>query len=229
MSGGAAAVICRGALAPPPRHTDAHIARREDGGGAGGEEVLQRWQSAEAVLTRRLSGARAPARAARRAQPRPRGVPRCGLCLHPHPLHAAAVPARPAAPHAWACDRRAQPVLRPPVRRARLVQTAAPPSQNAPPLPTGSTRLYEDPDIDEYDAPDDVGYWRREISCQDEFVAHHLERGAAVRCGAASVGAVGGLHGVRCGALCGPRGLALRRPEYCEKRQMPCPARCAGR
>ncbi|GBF94468.1 hypothetical protein Rsub_07002 [Raphidocelis subcapitata] len=41
---------------------------------------------------------------------------------------------------------------------------------------SGSTRLYEDPDIDEYDGIDDVGYWRREVARQDEFVARELER-----------------------------------------------------
>ncbi|KIY98552.1 Dual specificity protein kinase pom1 [Monoraphidium neglectum] len=42
---------------------------------------------------------------------------------------------------------------------------------------SGSTRLYEDPDVDEYEGYDDVGYWRREVSRQDEFAAQHLERG----------------------------------------------------
>jgi len=46
----------------------------------------------------------------------------------------------------------------------------------------GSTRLYEDPDVDEYEGLDDVGYWRREVVRQDEFVAQHLER-VTVRAG----------------------------------------------
>lgn len=51
---------------------------------------------------------------------------------------------------------------------------AAPtPTRRAPP---GSTRLYEDPDIDEYDGFDDAGYWRREVPRQDEFIATQLER-----------------------------------------------------
>jgi hypothetical protein len=40
----------------------------------------------------------------------------------------------------------------------------------------GSVRLYEDPDIDEYEGPDDAGYWRRDVLRQDEFAALHLER-----------------------------------------------------
>lgn len=40
----------------------------------------------------------------------------------------------------------------------------------------GSARLYEDPDVDEYDGADDPGYWRRGIPNQDEFVANCLER-----------------------------------------------------
>lgn len=49
------------------------------------------------------------------------------------------------------------------------------------PPPPGSTRLYEDPDIDEYEGYDDVGYWRREVPRQDEFIALHLERGTVRR------------------------------------------------
>jgi hypothetical protein len=40
-----------------------------------------------------------------------------------------------------------------------------------------SAHLYAaDPDLDEYDGPDDAGYWRREVACQGDFAARYLER-----------------------------------------------------
>ena len=38
----------------------------------------------------------------------------------------------------------------------------------------GSSRLYEDPDIDEYEGMDDCGYIRRPISRQQDFIRYQL-------------------------------------------------------
>jgi hypothetical protein len=47
---------------------------------------------------------------------------------------------------------------------------------------TGSTRLYEDPDVDEYDNMDDLGYTRRAICDQQDFILHHLDAGEGADC-----------------------------------------------
>lgn len=39
----------------------------------------------------------------------------------------------------------------------------------------GSSRLYEDPDVDEYGSMEDVGYNRRSISNQQEFIMSQLD------------------------------------------------------
>lgn len=39
----------------------------------------------------------------------------------------------------------------------------------------GSTRLYEDPDVDEYSTMDDVGYLRRSVTNQQEFIMSQLD------------------------------------------------------
>lgn len=41
--------------------------------------------------------------------------------------------------------------------------------------PAGSSRLYEDPDVDEYGGMDDVGYMRRSITNQQDFVMSQLD------------------------------------------------------
>jgi hypothetical protein len=41
--------------------------------------------------------------------------------------------------------------------------------------PAGSSRLYEDPDVDEYGGMDDVGYVRRSITNQQDFVMSQLD------------------------------------------------------
>jgi hypothetical protein len=40
---------------------------------------------------------------------------------------------------------------------------------------SGSTRLYEDPDVDEYSTMDDVGYLRRSVTNQQEFIMSQLD------------------------------------------------------
>lgn len=40
---------------------------------------------------------------------------------------------------------------------------------------TGSSRLYEDPDIDEYDSMDDLGYVRRPVHNQQDFITYQLD------------------------------------------------------
>eukprot|EP00775_Hariotina_reticulata_P002224 gene2224-2537_t len=47
---------------------------------------------------------------------------------------------------------------------------------------SGSTRLYEDPDVDEYDNMDDLGYVRRTICDQQDFILHHLDAGDGPDC-----------------------------------------------
>ena len=42
-------------------------------------------------------------------------------------------------------------------------------------VPAGSSRLYEDPDVDEYSTMDDVGYRRRSIHNQQEFIMSQLD------------------------------------------------------
>lgn len=39
----------------------------------------------------------------------------------------------------------------------------------------GSSRLYEDPDVDEYGTMDDVGYVRRSITNQQDFIMSQLD------------------------------------------------------
>jgi hypothetical protein len=39
----------------------------------------------------------------------------------------------------------------------------------------GSSRLYEDPDVDEYSSMDDTGYIRRSITNQQDFVVSELD------------------------------------------------------
>ena len=39
----------------------------------------------------------------------------------------------------------------------------------------GSSRLYEDPDVDEYSSMEDVGYVRRSITNQQEFIMSQLD------------------------------------------------------
>lgn len=39
----------------------------------------------------------------------------------------------------------------------------------------GSSRLYEDPDIDEYESMDDLGYNRRTVHNQQDFIMHQLD------------------------------------------------------
>jgi hypothetical protein len=39
----------------------------------------------------------------------------------------------------------------------------------------GSSRLYEDPDVDEYGSMDDVGYVRRSITNQQDFIMSQLD------------------------------------------------------
>jgi hypothetical protein len=46
---------------------------------------------------------------------------------------------------------------------------------NIMPFCTGSTRLYEDPDVDEYEGMDDVGYVRRLVPHQQEFIMRQLD------------------------------------------------------
>jgi hypothetical protein len=39
----------------------------------------------------------------------------------------------------------------------------------------GSARLYEDPDVDEYGSMEDVGYLRRSITNQQDFIMSQLD------------------------------------------------------
>jgi hypothetical protein len=82
----------------------------------------------------------------------------------------------PAHQHARGPSDRARAGPRPP-GAVRVPAARVPCAPRRPAPRPGSTRLYEDPDVDEYEGYDDVGYWRREVSRQDEFAAQHLERG----------------------------------------------------
>jgi hypothetical protein len=175
----------------PGTHTRARYARRHDAGdvtqGSDAAE-LPAWQGEEAGLTRRLSGARRAPRRARRAARCGQGGGPLGGAPGPSaganaPVNHAAAAAARGPPARQATARRAAPCAAP---LAGPLNPRAPAPLLPPPPPrprprAGSTRLYEDPDIDEYDGADDAGYWRREVARQDEFVAVHLERLATVR------------------------------------------------